>query len=140
MLFYADDTVIFGTKNDFQNNFDMFFEYLELCHLASKFDKTKVMIFGIRQGCHKIDNCIDFKYIGVIFSKTRHSHQTRNQNVEQAWKAKHVLLNKLKIVIFQLIMQLYLICIIIAVVAYGALKIAKLLKVYMMLFSYRLLV
>ena len=105
------------------------------------------MIFGTRQDCHfyfnsvchKSDNCIDFKYFGVIFRQTGHFHQTRNHNVEQARKTKHVLLNELKIVIFQLISQLYFTCSIM-LVAYGALQEAKLLKVYIMLVSHRLLV
>ena len=86
MLLYADDTVVFGTdEKEFQNNLDMFYEYSELWHLSVNFDKTKIMIFGTRLdqrfnfnlGGHKIDICIDFKYLGVIFSRNRHFHQPK---------------------------------------------------------------
>ena len=30
VLLYADNTVVFGTDDDFQNNLNMFYEYLEL--------------------------------------------------------------------------------------------------------------
>ena len=44
VLFYADDTVIFGTdEKEFQNNLDIFYEYSELWLLISiNFDKTKL--------------------------------------------------------------------------------------------------
>ena len=97
---YADDTVVFGTdEKEFQNNLDMFYKYSELWHLAINFDKTKFLIFGTRQdqrfnfnlGGHQIDICTDFRYLGVIFSRNRHFHQTKKHNVEQARKAMHVL-------------------------------------------------
>ena len=50
MLFYANDTVVFGTNvKEFENNLDMFYEYSELWHLSIYylyFDKTKIMVFG----------------------------------------------------------------------------------------------
>ena len=56
-------------------------------YLLTLIKKTKIMIFGTRQdqrfnfnlGVHKIDICTDFKYLGVIFSRNRHFHQTKNK-------------------------------------------------------------
>ena len=115
--FYADDTVVFGTdEKEFQNNLDMFYEYSELWHLSVNFDKTKIMIFGTRQdqrfnfklGGHKIDICTDFKYLGVIFSRNRHFHQTKKHNVEQARKAMHVLFKRIRNLDIPIDLQLYL--------------------------------
>ena len=60
------------------------------------------MIFGTRHdqrfnfnlGGHNIDICTDFKYLGVIFSRNKHFHQTKKHNVEQARKAMHVPLKR----------------------------------------------
>ena len=117
VLLYADDTVVFGTdEKEFQNNLDMFYEYSELWHLSVNFDKTKIMIFGTRQdqrfnfklGGHKIDICTDFKYLGVIFSRNRHFHQTKKHNVEQARKAMHVLFKRIRNLDIPIDLQLYL--------------------------------
>ena len=97
------------------------------------------MIFGSRQdqrfnfnlGGHKIDICTEFKYLGVILNRNRHFHQTK----------KH---NEFVILIFQLICsciylpKLFYLCHYM-VVKYGALKIAKLLKIYIMMSLERLL-
>ena len=95
VLLYADNTVVFATdEKEFQNNLDTFYEYTfyeysELWRLSINFNKTKIMIIGTRQdqrfnfniGGHKIGNCTDFKYLGVIFSRNRHFHQTKKHNV-----------------------------------------------------------
>ena len=50
MLLYADNTVVFCTdEKEFQNNLDVFYEYLELWHLSINCDTIKIMIFGTRQ-------------------------------------------------------------------------------------------
>ena len=144
MLLYADDTVVFGTdEKEFQNNLDMFYKYSELWQPSVNFDKTKTMIFGTRQdqrfnfnlGGHKIDICTDFKYLGVIFSRNRHFHQTKKHNVEQARKAMHVLFKRTRNLDIPIELQLYLFDHVILLIAlYGckiwSLKIAKLLKIY----------
>ena len=94
----------------------MFYEYSELWHLSVNFDKTKIMIFGTRQdqrfnfklGGHKIDICTDFKYLGVIFSRNRHFHQTKKHNFEQARKAMHVLFKRIRNLDIPIDLQLYL--------------------------------
>ena len=105
VLLYADDTVVFGTdEKEFQNNLDMFYEYLQLWHVSINFDKTKIMTFGTRQdqsfnfnlGSHKSYTCTDFEYLGFIFSRNRHFHQTKKHNGEQARKAMHVLFKRIR--------------------------------------------
>ena len=61
-LLYANNTVVFGTdEKEFQNNLDMFYEYLELWHFGTRQDQR----FNINLGGHKIDICTDFKYLLV---------------------------------------------------------------------------
>ena len=90
--------------------------YSELWHLPINFDKTRIMIFGARQdqrfnfypGGHKTDICTDFKYLGVIFSRNRHFHQTQKHNVEQARKAMQVLIKRIRNLNIPIDLQLYL--------------------------------
>ena len=130
----------------------MFYEYSELWHLSINFDRTKIMIFGTRQdqrfnfnlGGHKIDICSGFKYLGVIFSRRRHFHQTKKHNVEQARMAMHVLFKRICNLDIPIDLQLYLFDhVILPIALYGceiwALKIAKLLKIYTMISLDRLL-
>ena len=156
MLLYADDTVVFGTEEkEFQNNLDIFYEHSELWHLSINFDKTEIMIFGTRQDQrfnfnpdgHKIDICTDFKYLGVIFSRNRHFHKTKQNNnimLSKLGRQYMYFSNEFVILIFQLICScIYLTMLIYLlhymVVKYGALKIAKLFKIYTMISLERLL-
>ena len=74
------------------------------------------MNFGTRQdqcfdfnlGGHDIDICTDFKYLGVIFSRNGHFHQTKKHNVGQARKAMHVLFKRIRNHDIPIDMQLYL--------------------------------
>ena len=120
MLFYANDTVVFGTNvKEFENNLDMFYEYSELWHLSIYylyFDKTKIMVFGTRQdqrfncdlGGHKIDICTNFRYLGDIFSSNRPFHKTEKHYVEQARKAIYVLFKRMRNLDISIDLQLYL--------------------------------
>ena len=104
------------------------------------------MIFGTRQdqrfnfniGGHTIYICTGFKYLGVIFRRNSHFHQTKKHNNEQARKAMHVLFKRIHNLYITIDLQLYLFDHVILPVAlygwkYGALKIAKLLKIYIMI-------
>ena len=80
VLLYADDTIIFGMdEKNFQDNFYVFFEYSEIWKLDINFSKTEVMIFGTRSddefefklGDNVLSICKEFKYLGVVFSKSR---------------------------------------------------------------------
>ena len=104
VLLYADDTVIFGTDEEsFQHNLDVFLEYSETWKLNINFKKTKILIFGIRSthrfefklGNNKIEICDEFKYLGVIFTKTRTFAKAIKHNVDHANKALHLLYKKI---------------------------------------------
>lgn len=105
ILLYADDTVIFATDSTtFQRNLDIFFEYTRLWKLSINYSKTKVMLFGVRNvnnfRFHLDGNLLEitdyFKYLGVYFSKTRTFYKTRKHSYDQARKAMHLLLMRIR--------------------------------------------
>ncbi|MCW4343918.1 MAG: reverse transcriptase family protein [Candidatus Thiodiazotropha endolucinida] len=117
VLLYADDTVIFSINADsFQENLNAFYNYTKLWKLTINFEKTKIMIFGIRNvnryefklGDSVLNICDEFKYLGVIFTKSRSFYTTIKHNVEQARKALHVLYRKTRNLHLSLDTQLYL--------------------------------
>ena len=80
VLLYADDTVIFGVdETNFQKNLDIFYQYAKTWQLDINNDKIKMLIFGTRNddrfdfkmGENKISQCKEFKYLGVVFTKSR---------------------------------------------------------------------
>ena len=104
VLLYADDTVIFGTdEHTFQENLNAFNDYCNLWKLNVNFNKTKVMIFGLRNtdnfqfyiGHNAISICDEYKYLGVIFTKTRSFYKAIKHNVEQAKKSLHLLYKRI---------------------------------------------
>ena len=104
VLLYADDTVIFGTdEHTFQENLKTFNDYCNLWKLNVNFNKTKVMIFGFRNtdnfqfyiGPNAISICDEYKYLGVMFTKTRSFYKAIKHNVEQAKKALHLLYKRI---------------------------------------------
>ena len=116
-LLYADDTVIFATDPvTFQRNLNVFLEYSKLWRLDINYMKTKIMIFGFRN----LDNfkfeldgniieIVDFfKYLGVYFSKTRTFYKARKNCYDQAKKAMHLLLKKIRSLNVPLDLQLKL--------------------------------
>ena len=117
VLLYADDTVIFGTDPEsFQHNLDCFYEYSDRWKLNINFDKTKIMIFGIRNTDRLqfklnetvITICDEFKYLGVVFSKSRSFHKTIKHNVEHSKKALHILYRKIRHLNLPIDLQIYL--------------------------------
>ena len=105
VLLYADDTAIFGTSEEnFQHNLNIFYEYSKIWKLDINFDKTKILIFGTRNGEkyefrlgeNIISICEEFKYLGVIFTKSRSFYKVRKHNVDQARKALHVLYKRIR--------------------------------------------
>ena len=104
ILLYADDTVIFGTEpHSFQDNLNIFYEYRQLWKLNINYNKTKIMILGMRNtnnlhftiGGHHISICSEFKYLRVIFSKSRSFFKTIKHNVDKAKKAMHLLYKRI---------------------------------------------
>ena len=116
--------------------------------LNYNFDKTKILIFGTGQdlrfdfnlGGHKIDIHTDFKYLCVICSRNRHFQQSKKHNFEQAWKAMHVLFKRIRNLNIPSYLAMLFYLLHYMVVRYGALEIAKLLKIYIIIYSDRLLV
>ena len=68
------------------------------------FDKTKVMIFGKRNddrfefkiGNHVLSICKEFKYLRVVFAKSRSFHKAVKSNADQAKKATHLLYKRIR--------------------------------------------
>ena len=116
-MLYADGTVIFGTdKVSFQNNLNAFFEYSQIWKLDINFDKTKILVFGTRNddrfnfklGENTIAICNDFKYLRVVFTKSRSFYKARKHNVDQARKALHLLYKRARNLNLPLDLQMHL--------------------------------
>ena len=93
-------TLIFRTDEvSFQNNLNAFFGYSQIWKLDINFDKIKILVFGTRNddrfnfklGKNTIAICNDFKYLGVVFTKSKSFYKARKHNVDQARKALHLL-------------------------------------------------
>ncbi|MEW8548204.1 MAG: reverse transcriptase domain-containing protein, partial [Candidatus Thiodiazotropha sp.] len=117
VLLYADDTVVFGTDaTSFQENLNYFYEYTRIWKLKINYDKTKIMIFGTRNddqfefriGESFIAICDEFKYLGVIFSKSRSFYKAMRHNVDQAKKALHLLYKRIRNLHLPIDLQLHL--------------------------------
>ena len=116
-ILYADDTVIFGTDPEsFQENISVFYEYSKLWKLNVNFDKTKILIFGVRNtqhynfrlGDNDIDICDEFKYLGTVFTKQRSFYKAIKHNIEHARKALHLLYKQIRNLNIPLDLQLHL--------------------------------
>ena len=105
VLLYADDTVIFGVDaTNSQKNLDIFYEYAKTWQLdINLYDNTKILIFGTRNddrfdfktGENKISICKEFKYLGVVFTKSRSFCKAKKYNYDQAKKAMHLLYKRI---------------------------------------------
>jgi len=99
-LLYADDTIILSDdEKDFQRSLNAFDEYCTQWKLNANNNKTKIIIFGARNiapykfyiGRNEIEIVKQYKYLGVIFSANGSFLSARQQNIEQAKKAMHLL-------------------------------------------------
>ena len=96
LLLYSDDTVSLGL--DFQRNLNVFYEYSKTWKLDINFDKAKTLTFGtqsdyryeFRIGENIISISKGFKYLSVIFTKSRSFYKANKHNVTRAKKALHV--------------------------------------------------
>ena len=105
VLLYADDTALLADSADaLQNSLNQFQTYCDRWKLRVNIKKTKIVIFGKgRQPNHPhfyFDNSTvevvkDFKYLGVIFSRSGLMHQSIKHNSEQANKALTLLLRNI---------------------------------------------
>ncbi|MEW8548549.1 MAG: reverse transcriptase family protein, partial [Candidatus Thiodiazotropha sp.] len=105
ILLYADDTVIFGTDEEsFQHSLNIFYEYSNLWKLDINFSKSKIMIFGSRNddrfqfklGDNVLSITNEFKYLGIIFTKSRSFYTAMKHNIDQAKKAMHLLYKRVR--------------------------------------------
>ena len=103
-LLYTDDTVIFATDPaTFQENISAIFEYSERWRLNVNLNKTKVLVFGVKNtmnfefklGDDKIDICDDFRYLGTVFTKHCTFFKAIKHNVDHAKKALHLLYKRI---------------------------------------------
>ena len=100
----------------FQNNLNAFFEYSQRWRLKINYNKTKVLIFGMRNvanfefklGNNKIEVCDEFKYLGVIFTKYRSFYKAMKLYVDHAKKALHLLYRKINNLNIPLDLQIHL--------------------------------
>ena len=105
VLLYADDTVIMSqSPEDLQNNLNIFAKYCSDWKLDVNKSKTKLVIFGARRNstfAFNFDNSpleiVDnYKYLGLILSKSRSFLNARKHLLEQAKKAMHLLRIRIK--------------------------------------------
>ena len=117
VLLYADDTVILATdEKSFQHSLNIFHDYSKLWKLDINYDKTKILIFGTRNddrfnfkiGENKISICKVFKYLGVIFTKSRSFSKAIKHNYDQAKKAMHLLYKRIRYLNLPIDLQLQL--------------------------------
>ena len=87
VLLYADDTVLFAeNENELEILLKDFWNYCDAWKLNINVEKTKIMVFGERirrkhfmEINNKIIEIVDtFKYLGVLFSKSRSFSLTKN--------------------------------------------------------------
>ena len=104
VLLYADDTVLFAESEDeMQLLLNDFSKYCKDWKLNINVDKTKFLIFGDRRrrrnenitlNGSKLENVDAYKYLGIMFSKSRSFNMTKKHVVEQARKALFSLYKK----------------------------------------------
>ena len=104
VLLYADDTVLFAESEDeMQLLLNDFSKYCKDWKLNINVDKTKFLIFGDRRrrrnenitlNGSKLEKVDAYKYLGIMFSKSRSFNMTKKHVVEQARKALFSLYKK----------------------------------------------
>ena len=96
ILLYADDTVLFAeSEKEMQLLLNEFSSYCKTWKLTINNNKTKLLVFGHRgrRNCNiylnetLLEMVEAYKYLGVMFSKTRSFERTKKHVVEQARKA-----------------------------------------------------
>ena len=93
-----------------------FSDYSQIWKLDINFDKTKILVFGTRNddrfNFKLVENtialCNDFKYLGVVFTKSRSFYKARKRGVDLARKALHLLYKRARKLNLPLDLQLYL--------------------------------
>ena len=115
VLFFADDTVIFGnSKEDLQLALNVFSKYCDDWKLTVNISKTKVMVFSggrlpsnIRFHFKNTELQVvnEYKYLGIFVSRTGTFLKTKRHIAEQANIALFSLLRKIRVLNLPIQMQ-----------------------------------
>ena len=117
ILLYADDTVIMSeSPNGLQSALNVYNDYCKQWKLTVNINKSKVVIFSKgRQANYSfvlndqlLDIESDYKYLGVLFSKSGSFYSAKKQLVNQAEKAMYSLIRKSWSLILPLDLQIEL--------------------------------
>lgn len=105
ILFYADDTVILAeTPDDLQNALNEFHLYCEQWKLTVNMNKTKILVFSKGQMIKRefyfrneiIEIVKEFKYLGIVFSRSGSFRKAKTHLCEQARKAMYGVIRKIR--------------------------------------------
>ena len=105
VLFYADDTVIMAESADeLQHALSEFQIYCSYWKLKVNVDKTKILVFSkgpmlktkFYYNNQIVENVKEFKYLGVVFSRTGSFSKTKKHLCEQAQKAMYGIIRKIR--------------------------------------------
>lgn len=105
VLLYADDTVILAESgDDLQNALNEFECYCKEWKLNVNIDKTQVLIFSKGRMCKRVfyfnDRVLEivkeFKYLGIIFSRTGSFLKAKKHLCDQAQKAMYGVIRKIR--------------------------------------------
>ena len=118
ILLYADDTVILSeSRTDLQLALNVFGQYCAEWKLTVNTDKTKILIFA-KDRLSKYDKyyfngkCLEivneYKYLGIIFSRSGSFARTKKYLSDQANKAMFSLLKKIRVLNLPISMQIEL--------------------------------
>ena len=117
ILLYADGTVIMSeSPNGLQSALNVYNDYCKQWKLTVNINKSKVIIFSKgRQANYSfvlndqiLDIESDYKYLGVLFSKSGSFYSAKKQLVNQAEKAMYSLIRKSRSLILPLDLQIEL--------------------------------
>lgn len=102
-IMYADDTVIMSdTAEDFQNALNVYGNFCKRWKLTVNYDKTKILIFSRGKQSdysftlenNSIEVVNEFKYLGLLLSKSNSLFPTIKYVADQGLKAVYSLLKK----------------------------------------------
>ena len=106
LLLYADDTIILSnTAEGLQNALDTYSRYCAQWKLTVNYNKSKILIFSNQTQTDFSDNeflldnekleiVTEFKYLGILFSKSNSFYKTKKHIAEQGTRAMYSLLAK----------------------------------------------
>lgn len=106
LLFYADDTVIMTeTADDLQKALDEFHVYCSQWKLNVNVEKTKILVFSkgpkpkniFYYNNNVVEIVSEFKYLGIVFSRSGSFCKAKKHLVEQAQKSMYSIIRKIRL-------------------------------------------